>query len=524
VILYTATALASPEPTTYTIPQGMGGVAFQNITSWSWQVTDAHGGDFTILPFSNATIPGSSGETFYVTPLAQTEALTINVPIQVSIAYLKTAPASFSQTSQLPVYTMSADVSVDTSGGPVDIEGTVTANISGPVDIQAASGVNIPVEGNVNATIDTSGGPVDVQATIAAGQAVNVATASGVTLPIAAPSAGLPVTTGTGGLSMEVNNVVDIQAASGVTIPVSGDVTATIDTSGGAVDIEGTVTANISGPVNIQAASGVTIPVNGTVDVGTINETVSTDSNVTNVKLSTNNLVALGSATISNQTWDANQKISFQFNDVAPLVLADELWMAFSDTASLLSNLELSFSGLVYWPVADFNETFTTTPTLVSNNTNFRLWKVPIVPSYPINGCGYNLQNTSSSAITDTITVYAWARYASSEVVNTTTNPVNAVAPPNDVQDASGSITAGGTAQTVLASNANRRFLSIVNPGNENGDTIWVNFGSDASAGAGSYPLGPGIGLFFPQGQFVPSSSVSLYAATTGDTFTVKYA
>ena len=204
MILYPSSALSNPESKSVTLPKGMSGLAFQNISSWSWQLTDAHGGDYIILPFGNATIPGASGETFYVTPLSQTQALTINIPLQVGIAFLATAPAAFSQTSQLPVYTLSANVSVDTSGGPVDI----------------------------------------------------------------------------------------------------------------------------------QAASGVTIPVNGTVDVGTINETVSTDSNVTNVKLSTNNLVALGSATISNQTWDANQEISFQFNDVAPLVLADELWMAFSDTAS----------------------------------------------------------------------------------------------------------------------------------------------------------------------------------------------
>lgn len=411
MILYTATALASPEPTTYTIPQGMGGVAFQNITSWSWQVTDAHGGDFTILPFSNATIPGSSGETFYVTPLAQTEALTINVPIQVSIAYLKTAPASFSQTSQLPAYAMQAVVTVDTSGGPIDIEGNVTVK-SGTIDV-----------------------------------------------------ATMPVTT------VEFNEAQDV---------------------------------NLS-------ASDITL-----------------DTQVANVVLSENP----GYEVVTNQQWAlefaaAGDTMNQNITMPGGVSLFDMIYVSVFSPSGYLDDYTVSF--VPFWFMGQPDTLFYSSidgvvlPGQGSNTGVYALDLSSVVASgVPFNGI--SLTVTSSAAVSETVVFSIFGRYASADIRNPSTSPVNAVAPPNDMQDASGSIAEGGTAQTVLESNANRRFLSIVNPGNANGDTLWVNFGSDASAGAGSYPLGPGIGLFFPQGQFVPSSSVSLYAATTGDTFTVKYA
>ena len=415
MILYPSSALSNPESKSITLPKGMSGLAFQNISSWSWQLTDAHGGDYIILPFGNATIPGASGETFYVTPLSQTQALTINIPLQVGIAFLATAPAAFSQTSQLPVYTMSADVSVDTSGGPVDIEGTVTANISGPV--------------------------------------------------------------------------------------------------------------------NIQAASGITIPVNGTVDVGTINEKVSTDSNVINAVLNDN-------PTVSSEPWTGTVNLSSSGSYIIvpiPLGTFDAVQMYVHSQNGSLEDYTFYLKQLRYEPPGQSGNTTYWYP---SPNPEFTFTASYDTPD------GYQLSDTlviplgdsplsvfnmitlfvqSSVSTSDDLTIVLYLRYASRLVTNPYTNPVNAAAPPNDMADASGTITTGGTSQQVLASDAGRRYLLIVNDAS-NSDTLWVNFGSTATEGAGSIPLAPGFALEYPAGQYVPSNAVNLIAATTGDAYTVKYA
>lgn len=151
----------------------------------------------------------------------------------------------------------------------------------------------------------------------------------------------------------------------------------------------------------------------------------------------------------------------------------------------------------------------------------FDRWKFPAVP---LNRSDVNVTNTGTGTVSsDTITIVALLQPASVEVENAATSPVNAAAPPLDMADASGSITTGGTSQQVLASASSRRYLLIVNA-TSNSDTLWVNFGSAASAGAGSIPLAPGFALEYPAGQYVPSNTVNLVAATTGDAYTVKYA
>ena len=269
----------------------------------------------------------------------------------------------------------------------------------------------------------------------------------------------------------------------------------------------GSVT-NISGNVNL-AASDITL-----------------DTQVSNVKLATNSLVP----------WGLNQQLA-----ISDLASGDFVASSINlppESTGLYDGYYIGFQsteGNTYDEVVVFlnytgsdggNATMYGPGTFTPKGTaNGIQWVQETIEPTTANGIYVQFYNNSGSTITsDTIIFDVFVVRATETVNNAVGNPVNAVAPPNDVQDASGSITTGGTAQTVLASNANRRFLTIINPGNANGDTLWVNFGSDASDGAGSVPLGPGIGIFFPQGQFVPSSSVSLYASTTGDTFTVKYA
>jgi hypothetical protein len=93
--------------------------------------------------------------------------------------------------------------------------------------------------------------------------------------------------------------------------------------------------------------------------------------------------------------------------------------------------------------------------------------------------------------------------------------------------DSSGTLIAGGTAQTPLAANASRRYLLIVN---QSAHVIWVDFGQTATAA--SIPLaacgtagdGTGGSLEFKGDGlgFVPTGAVSVYGATTGSAFTLK--
>jgi len=87
--------------------------------------------------------------------------------------------------------------------------------------------------------------------------------------------------------------------------------------------------------------------------------------------------------------------------------------------------------------------------------------------------------------------------------------------------DGSGTITAGGTAQQVFASQPGRAYLIIQNL--DAAETMYVNIGAAATAGSGSFQLLSGGSLVFENG-YIPSGSVSIIAATTGHKFTAKEA
>lgn len=304
-------------------------------------------------------------------------------------------------------------------------------------------------------------------------------------------------------------------------IPLSNLNVGSITNVSGNVDVSGSEIAVTSMPVtNVQFEEAQ--------DVNLSASDITLDTQIANVVLSENP----GYEVVTNQQWAlefaaAGDTMNQNITMPGGVSLFDMIYVSVFSPSGYLDDYTVSF--VPFWFMGQPDTLFYSSidgvvlPGQSSNTGVYALDLSSVVASgVPFNGISLTI--TSSAAVSETIVFSIFGRYASADIRNPSTSPVNAVAPPNDMQDASGSIAEGGTAQTVLESNANRRFLSIVNPGNANGDTLWVNFGSDASAGAGSYPLGPGIGLFFPQGQFVPSSSVNLYAATTGDTFTVKYA
>lgn len=401
------------------MPAGMRGLAFQNISSWSFQLRDAHGGDYTILPFGNATIPSASGETFYITPLKQTQSLSINLPIQVSIAYLASAPASFSQTSQLPVYTLNAAVTVNS--GTVAIDGTV----------ELAPGTT------VDATIDTSGGSVDVNVT--------------------------------------------------------------------------------GGDMNIGS-------------LGSITETVNADTNVTNVKLSTNAMVYWGkqTVTVSNLASGSYQNIGDIIN-LSATGFYDGFLVLLSSTQGLNDYSTASVGG----PSGGAS------PILFNNMEGLSSYLFNTIPvtSSPIQyaggaGQGYqfytleeasifsdislSIYNTSSSTIaSDTVTVSVYVIRANVSVQNSSNNPANVLQPATAYNPVTnGSITTGGTSQLMVGSNANRKFLTIWNTSPS--DILWIQLGQNAGVNAG-FPIGPGFAEKFDLPE--PSNAIYIYGATTGDTY-----
>jgi hypothetical protein len=83
------------------------------------------------------------------------------------------------------------------------------------------------------------------------------------------------------------------------------------------------------------------------------------------------------------------------------------------------------------------------------------------------------------------------------------------------VVNRSGSITAGGVAQTVMPPNQNRSGCNIQALG---GSDLWVNISGTASPGTGSYDIPPGS--VFVCTQPTPTGSISIFSAITGTPFT----
>jgi hypothetical protein len=101
---------------------------------------------------------------------------------------------------------------------------------------------------------------------------------------------------------------------------------------------------------------------------------------------------------------------------------------------------------------------------------------------------------------------------------------VSATVAPNrsTTTDASGSITAGGTSQQILAANTSRTFLFIQNHSTE---ILWVRFGAAANTDQPSYAIPPNEGtLTMRPLEFIDTRTVNIIGATTGSKFTAKEA
>lgn len=86
--------------------------------------------------------------------------------------------------------------------------------------------------------------------------------------------------------------------------------------------------------------------------------------------------------------------------------------------------------------------------------------------------------------------------------------------------DASGTITVGGTAQTISTANANRKAMQLQNT---SAGALYYNFGAAAGNGTG-FMLAANGGYYESAPGLATNQSISLWGATTGQTFTFKTA
>ena len=84
--------------------------------------------------------------------------------------------------------------------------------------------------------------------------------------------------------------------------------------------------------------------------------------------------------------------------------------------------------------------------------------------------------------------------------------------------DRSGTITSGGSAQTLMAANAARTGFYIQNSSVAD---LWINATGTASAGGSSLRLRPGD-LYENPAFAVPTTAISIFGATTGQAFAAR--
>jgi hypothetical protein len=161
--------------------------------------------------------------------------------------------------------------------------------------------------------------------------------------------------------------------------------------------------------------------------------------------------------------------------------------------------------------IAGYDGTLTRTiKTDTSGQANVNVVNTPAVT---VSGTAtVSVSGTPNVSVTNTPAVTL-----ASTTLSGTSNNVLISPSTNTLVDKSGTITAGGTAQTLSAAKS-RKYLFIQNLSVSN---LYINFTSAASASVGSVVIIPG-GSFVQEGSFVSSELVSVFGATTGQAFTAK--
>lgn len=103
-------------------------------------------------------------------------------------------------------------------------------------------------------------------------------------------------------------------------------------------------------------------------------------------------------------------------------------------------------------------------------------------------------------------------------LINALAQQVGLAVKQSSLIDGSGTITTGGTAQTVFAANGSRRYLYVQNNSTA---ALWINFTTAATTSQPSLEIVAG-NSFVMDSSFVSTEAVSIIGATTGQTFTAK--
>ncbi len=104
----------------------------------------------------------------------------------------------------------------------------------------------------------------------------------------------------------------------------------------------------------------------------------------------------------------------------------------------------------------------------------------------------------------------------SSAVVNATN--INFTPRQGNLVDRSGTVTAGGVAQTLMVANPTRIYWFLQNNGTHD---LWYNFTTDAAASEPSIRLPVGASYESPP-HFVSPEKISIFGATTAQSYSAK--
>lgn len=138
-------------------------------------------------------------------------------------------------------------------------------------------------------------------------------------------------------------------------------------------------------------------------------------------------------------------------------------------------------------------------------------------PAFTVSGTPAVTLSGGSNAVNSTIVNTPAVTLASTTLSGTTNNVIDSPTT-NSLVDKSGTITTGGTSQT-LSTAKSRHYLFIQNQSSAN---LYINFTTAAVATGQPSIMIPPQGSFVQEGLFVSSEQVNIIGATTGQAFAAK--
>jgi hypothetical protein len=211
-----------------------------------------------------------------------------------------------------------------------------------------------------------------------------------------------------------------------------------------------------------------------------------------------------------NSSINSNLNIPSTFTDIASAAIT-----ATGQSAAITPTFGVSYDGFI-----SVTAVSGTTPTmqvvieesLDSGTTWQSAWTSPIItatgnypiPKLPLNGNRLRYNQILGG------TTPSFTR----SIVRTQTNDSANLVQQSQNGNVNGTITAGGTAQLLLAANNSRKGFEIQNLSSAD---LWLNFGGTAAVNSG-FKL-PANSTYTPPSNFISTAAISIFGATTGQQF-----